>query len=140
MKIATIFVFPSNQPDSNVISLRDEPHPEEYGTEASIEVKPHVNGDYHITYLEDQFGEEWMGRWDCHESEEYSIDHFHSPPNATHDNGMNRDYPPELPSVFSHVVVPWVNDRMRDILDGIRVSEATERLSEQVRLSIEIPE
>jgi hypothetical protein len=113
--IETISIFPSNRPDSIVISLRDEHYPEEYVREAYIEVQSYVNGDFHITYVEDHFGEEWMCRWDRHESEEYSMDHFHSPPNATHDDGVNREHPPELPSVFSRVVVPWVYDRMGDI-------------------------
>ncbi len=74
--IETISVFPSNRPDSVVVSLLDEHYPEEYVSEAYIEVQSYVNGDFHITYVEDHFGEEWMCRWDRHESERYSMNSF----------------------------------------------------------------
>ena len=113
--VETVSAFPSNRPDSIVIELIDDHYPVEYVETAYIEVQSYTNGDFHITYLENRFGDEWLCRWDRHESDDYSTDHFHAPPDTTHAAGVNREFPPALPSVLSRVVVPWVYERMGDV-------------------------
>ena len=105
-------VFPANRPDSIVISLERQYYPRKYVSEAYIEVQSYTNGDFHISYVEDQHGEEWLCRWDRHDSEDCTRDHFHAPPEARHEDGENRKYPASLWTVISQVVVPWVYERM----------------------------
>ena len=57
-------VFPANRPDSIVISLERQYYPRKYVSEAYIEVQSYTTGDFHISYVEDQHGEEWICRWD----------------------------------------------------------------------------
>lgn len=115
--ISSVAVFPPNQPDSIVISLREQYYPEEYVSDAYIEVQSYANGDFHITYIESQHGDEWMCRWDRHDSQDYTRDHFHTPPNAQHSDGENRTYPTDLLRVISDVVAPWVYERMGAVWD-----------------------
>jgi hypothetical protein len=104
--------FPANRPDSIVISLEREYYPRKYVSEAYIEVQSYTNGDFHISYVEDHHGEMWLCRWDRHDSEDYTRDHFHAPPQARHGDGENREYPTSVWTVVSQVVVPWVYERM----------------------------
>ena len=113
--IESIAVFPSNRPDSLVISLRDQYYPREYVSEAYLEVQSYLNGDFHVTYVEDRHGKQWLCRWDRHESADYTRDHFHRPPEATHEDGVNREYPTDLTYVLSDVVAPWVYERMGEV-------------------------
>ncbi|WP_458189470.1 hypothetical protein [Haladaptatus sp. NG-WS-4] len=113
--IETISVFPSNRPDSVVVSLVQQHYPREYVSDVYLEVQSYTNGDFHITYLEDHHGEQWMCRWDRHASGDYSRDHFHTPPDAKHEDGVDRTYPPNLTAVISQEVVPWIYQRMGDV-------------------------
>ena len=110
-------VFPANRPDSLVVSLEQQYYPRKYVSEAYIEVQSYTNGDFHISYVEDQHGEKWLCRWDRHDSEDYTRDHFHAPPEARHEDGENREYPTELWAVVSRVVAPWVYERMGAVWD-----------------------
>ncbi|WP_136590918.1 hypothetical protein [Salinigranum halophilum] len=110
-------VFPANRPDSIVISLERQYYPRKYVSEAYIEVQSYTNGDFHISYVEDHHGERWLCRWDRHDSEDYTRDHFHAPPGARHEDGENREYPASLWTVISQVVAPWVYERMGAVWD-----------------------
>ncbi|KAB1198172.1 hypothetical protein GJR99_11820 [Haloferax sp. MBLA0078] len=115
--VATVSVFPSNRPDSLVVSLLDEYYPDANISEAYIEVQSYTNGDFHITYIESHHGEQWMCRWDRHDSDDYIRDHFHEPPTAGHDDAVNKEYPGDLLRVVSDVVAPWVYKRMGEVWD-----------------------
>jgi hypothetical protein len=115
--VDSVSVFPSTHPDSLVITLQSQYYPIEYIEEAFVEVQSYANGDFHISYVEDQHGEQWMCRWDRHDSDEYTRDHFHRPPNATHEDGVDRDYPAGILQVVADVIAPWICDRMGAVWD-----------------------
>jgi len=117
--IETISVFPANRPESIVVFLVTEHYPNQFVSEIYIEIQSYTNGDFHISYIEDQQGSTWMARWDRHESEQYTRDHFHAPPDARHEDGENRKYPVGLVTVFSEVIVPWVYERIGDIWNRV---------------------
>lgn len=117
--IETISVFPSNRPESLILELVEHHYPEEQVAEAYTEIQSYTNGDFHITYIEDHHGERWMCRWNRHESDEYTRDHYHAPPRARHEDGENRDYPREFSAVVAEVAVPWVYDRMGEVWDSV---------------------
>ena len=110
-------VFPTNRPESLVLTLIPDYYPREHVAEAYLEVQSYINGDFHITYVEDWNGETVMCRWDRHDSDDYSRDHFHTLPDARHEDGVNRDYPKSLSAVIAEVIAPWVYTRMGDIWD-----------------------
>ena len=79
--IEKVSVFPANRPESVILFLVTEQYPREFISEVYIEIQSYTNGDFHISYIENQQGAKWMTRWDRHESDDYSRDHFHAPPN-----------------------------------------------------------
>ena len=113
--IENISVFPANRPESVVLFLVTEQYPREFISEAYIEIQSYTNGDFHISYIENQHGAKWMARWDRHGSDNYSRDHFHAPPEARHEDGEDRDYPVGLIAVISQVIAPWVYERIGDV-------------------------
>lgn len=115
--IEKISVFPVTRPESLVVVFLSDHYPQDYVREAYLEIQSYTNGDFHVTYIENQHGTSWTCRWDRHESPEYTRDHFHAPPTARHEDGQNREYPAELLSVLSAVVVPWIYDRMGEVWD-----------------------
>ncbi|WP_416838725.1 hypothetical protein [Haloferax sp. DFSO52] len=115
--VDSVSVFPSNNPDSLVVVLLDEHYPADEVSEAYIELQSYTNGDFHISYIESRHGDPWMCRWDRHDSDDYSRDHFHEPPAAAHGDGVNWEYPTDLMRVLSDIVAPWVYERMGDIWD-----------------------
>jgi hypothetical protein len=115
--VVQVDVFPANQPESIVVRLLDQHYPEQHVADAYFEVQSYTNGDFHITYVENQYGEEWLCRWDRHDSEAYGRDHFHAPPSARHEDGERREYPQSLFDVLSQEVVPWIFDRIGDVWD-----------------------
>lgn len=116
--IETISVFPSNRPESIVLFLVTQQYPRDFVSEVYVEIQSYTNSDFHISYVEDQQGVEWMARWDRHRSDDYNRDHFHKPPKARHQDGADRDYPPGLLAVVSGVVAPWVYERIGDLWNG----------------------
>lgn len=115
--IEGVDVFPATRPDSIVLSLAQSYYPRRHISGAYIEIQSYTNGDFHISYVENHHGEEWLCRWDRHESTEYTQDHFHPPPGARHEDGENREYPAALWTVVSRVVAPWVYERMGAVWD-----------------------
>ena len=110
--VESIDVFPANRPTSLSITLLPQHYPDGRVDAASLEIQSYTNGEFHISYLEDQHGTDWMCRWDRHESDEYATDHFHAPPQAGHDDGEDRAYPVDLIDVLTTVVVPWIHERI----------------------------
>ena len=117
--VESVSVFPATQPESIVVSLLSQHYPEEYLDDAYVEVQSYRNGDFHITYVENQHGDEWLCRWDRHDSEAYGRDHFHAPPSARHEDGKSGEYPQSLFDMMSQVVVPWIFDRMGEVWDTV---------------------
>ncbi|SDY78236.1 hypothetical protein [Halopenitus persicus] len=117
--IDEISVFPATPPESIVITLEATHYPPDRVAEAYVEVQSYTNGDFHVSYVEDHHGTEWCCRWDRHRSEEYTRDHFHAPPSATHDAGSNREYPADLLTTVANVVVPWIYDRIGNVWDEV---------------------
>lgn len=112
-----VSVFPARTPESIIVELLDEHYPTERIAEAYIEVQAYTNGDFHVTYVEDRHGEEWVCRWDRHDSPEYGRDHFHAPPAARHEDGSQQSYPDSLFDVLAQIVSPWVFDRIGALWD-----------------------
>ena len=117
--IETIAVFPSNRPASIVLFLVTQQYPQDFVSDVYIEIQSYTNGDFHISYIENQQGGEWMARWDRHDSEAYTRDHFHKPPAARHRDGVDRDFPLELLAMISDVVAPWVYNRIGAVWDTV---------------------
>ena len=112
--VTSIDVFPANRPDSLYCVLNQTYYPPTLIRSVSFEIQSYRNGDFHLTYLEDHHGEQWCCRWDRHESKTFTRDHFHRPPDAQHDDGVNRSYPTDLLSVLTDVVAPWIYTRIQD--------------------------
>jgi len=112
--VESINVFPANRPDSLYCVLNHTYYPPPLIRSVSLEIQSYRNGDFHLTYLEDHHGEQWCCRWDRHKSPTFTRDHFHRPPDAQHDDGVNRSYPADLLAVLTDVVVPWVYARIKN--------------------------
>lgn len=109
--------FPNTHPDSLVVELVSNHYPARQIPDVKLFVRAYANGDFNVIYREDHNGEEWMVRWDRHDSPVYSRDHFHGPPDARHADGEDRDYPRTLAATLKTVVVPFIQNRMGDVWD-----------------------
>jgi hypothetical protein len=106
-------VFPANHPESVVPRLYEAYYPE-HVREARLDVRAYLNGDFHVTYLEDWGGDRWHCRWDRHENPHNSRDHFHPPPNATTDKARDESFPTDFFDVIA-LVLEYVEERLGEV-------------------------
>jgi hypothetical protein len=107
-------LFPANRQESLVVVLENEYYPEAVD-EARLEVRAYTNGDFHVSSVESYLGERQRCRWDRHDQDYNSRDHFHPFPDAGTSEAEDRDFPTDLTAVLERVVVPWVETRLGEI-------------------------
>lgn len=113
--IARIDVFPANRPVSIVCYLHDDHYPSDRIDSVYLELEHYQNNDFSISYVEDHHGEEWLCRWDRHDSDDYDPDHFHHPLAAHHEDGESRSYPTDIDRMLADIVVPYIYDRLGEV-------------------------
>ncbi|QWC19433.1 hypothetical protein [Halorubrum sp. 2020YC2] len=104
-------LFPSNKPESLVVTLDVEYYPESVDG-VSLEVRAYTNGDFHVSYHERRAGDRRGCRWDRHDQPHNTRDHFHPLPDAATDAAVDRSYATDLTRVIEGAVLPWVDERV----------------------------
>ena len=104
-------LFPSNKPESLVVTLDAEYYPELVEV-VSLELRAYTNGDFHVSYHETRAGDRRRCRWDRHDQPHNTRDHFHPLPDAATDAAVDRDYATDLTRVIEETVLPWVDERV----------------------------
>ncbi|MDV7349681.1 hypothetical protein R3751_07820 [Halorubrum distributum] len=104
-------LFPSNKPESLVVTLDAEYYPESVDG-VSLELRAYTNGDFHVSYHETRAGDRQRCRWDRHDQPHNTRDHFHPLPDAATDAAVDRGYATDLTRVIEETVLPWVGERV----------------------------
>ena len=117
--VARTSIFPANRQESLVIEFGTVYYPDTLET-VRLELRVYTNGDFHITYFETHLGERRYCRWDRHEQDHNSRDHFHPLPSASTTNAMDKDFPADITRVLRQHVLPWVDDRLGELWDAER--------------------
>ena len=73
------------------------------------------SGNFHVSYIETYLGEIQRCRWDRHEQNHNTRDHFHPFPAAGTSNAEDRDFPADVTALLETVVLPWVETRLGTI-------------------------
>jgi hypothetical protein len=114
--VAGTSLFPANRQESLVIEFETDYYPDTIET-VRLEIRVYTDGTFHITYLETYLGARRYCRWDRHEQDHNSRDHFHPLPDASTTCAVDRTYPVDVTAVLRETVLPWVNDRLGDLWD-----------------------
>lgn len=112
--VAQTSLFPANRQESLVIEFDTAYYPDGIET-VRIEVRVYTNGTFHITYVETYLGDHRHCRWDRHEQEHNSRDHFHPLPKASTTNAGDKDFPEDVTAVLRQYVLPWVDERLGEL-------------------------
>lgn len=109
--VARTSLFPANRQESLVIEFESASYPAPIET-VRLEVRAYTNGDFHVTYLENYLGDRRQCRWDRHDQDHNSRDHFHPLPKASTASATDKNFPVDLTVVLRQHVFPWVDERL----------------------------
>ncbi|WP_248299449.1 hypothetical protein [Halorhabdus amylolytica] len=68
-----------------------------------------------VTSLETYIGELRRFRFDRHDQNHNSRDHFHPLPDASTEDAQDREFPTDLTTVIRDIVLPWVETRFGEL-------------------------
>lgn len=110
-------LFPANRQETLVVSVNDEYYPSGVD-DVRLELRVYSNGDFHVSYFEDYAGEVRRCRWDRHEQDHSTRDHFHPFPSAGTADAVDREFPTDVTRTLETVVLPWIEDRLGTVWEG----------------------
>lgn len=106
-------VFPAEKPDRIVAEFTEGLFPDVV-TAAWFELRLRLNDDINMVYIEDWSGERWECRWDRHENDHNTREHFHPPPTVTTAAAIDIDLPLD-PNLSVHIALQFIEDRIRGL-------------------------
>lgn len=110
-EIAGTSLFPKNRQETLVVELDTAYYPEAIDS-VRLEIRLYTNGEFHCSYLETYLGEQRQCRWDRHDQNHSSEDHFHPIPAASTANAEDKTYPTDVTALLETVVLPWLEERL----------------------------
>ncbi|WP_227357556.1 hypothetical protein [Haladaptatus salinisoli] len=113
-EVQTTSLFPANKQETLLIHLNADYSPDTIGN-VRLELRVYTNGNFHVLYIETYVGEIRRCRWDRHEQNHNTQDHFHPFPAAGTSDAENRDFPTDVTALLKTVVFPWVETRLGTI-------------------------
>ncbi len=116
--------FPPEKPDRIIATFVNSLYPTPVTT-AWLEYRLRLNTDSNVIYIEDWAGDRWACRWDRHENDHNSREHFHPPPNVTTATAMDVDLPAD-PNRMVETALLFIEDRIRDLWQSEAVSYPSE--------------
>lgn len=117
--VDAVSVFPSGKPNSVIGRLDRQYSPEEI-ERVFLELRAYTNGDFHVSYVEEYLGDVRSGRWDRHDQDHSTRDHYHPFPSAATSRAEDRDFPVDVTTTLETVVLPWVDDRLGRVWEETR--------------------
>lgn len=115
--VAQTSLFPANRQESLVIEFDTAYYPDAIGT-VRLEVRVYTNGDFHITYFETYLDERRHCRWDRHDQDHNSRDHFHPLPSASTANAVDKAFSTDVTMMLRDHVLPWIDERLGELWDS----------------------
>lgn len=109
--------FPSNRQESLVVTLDTGYYPEAI-EQVRLEVRAYANGEFHVSYHETHLGARRHCRWDRHEQDHNSRDHFHPLPTASTTAAADRAFPRDVTMVLRQHVLPWIERRRAELWEA----------------------
>lgn len=108
--VSEISVRPHNRPNKVVVNLESDYYPSDV-RRVFVEFEVLVNGDFFVTYREvrERQSDDYQCRWDRHDNDHNSRDHFHEPPGC--DDARDRDDFPKYPFEMTELVLEFVEKR-----------------------------
>ena len=113
-EVQTTSLFPANKQETLLVHLNVDYYPDAID-DVRFELRVYTSGNFHVSYIETYLGEIQRCRWDRHEQNHNTRDHFHPFPAAGTSNAEDRDFPADVTALLETVVLPWVETRLGTI-------------------------
>lgn len=110
-------LFPPNKQETLVVAFNSEFYPARV-EDVRLELRVYTNGDFHLSFVETCLGEVRRCRWDRHDQDHNTRDHFHPFPTATTTDAEDRDFPADVSTLLRSRILPWVEDRLGTIWEA----------------------
>lgn len=108
--VDAVSAFPIEKPASVVARFDRRYYPEGF-QRVSLELRAYTNGDFHVSYVEEYLGDVRSCRWDRHDQDHSTRDHYHPFPTDDTAHAEDRDFPPDVTTTLERVVLHWVDAR-----------------------------
>ena len=112
-------LFSATKPDRLVVTFDSRYYPATVET-VRLEIRVFTNGDFNVSYVEEFLGESRRCRWDRHEQDHSSRDHFHPLPDASTAAAADREFPTDVTALLQQVVFPWIERRLGTLWEADR--------------------
>lgn len=109
-------LFPQDRQETLVVSFHTGYYPESV-EDVRLELRVYTNGDFHVSYIERYLGETRRCRWDKHDQDHNTREHFHPSPTASTTDAEDREFPTSVTALLETVVLPWVETRLGTLWD-----------------------
>ena len=116
-RVRSATVFPRSNPRTLVIELEVSHYPPIVDS-VQLDIDVYVDGRFNIHYTESHAGEQQNCRWDRHQNDHNTRDHFHPPPDASRDAALDRAFEPSVIETLRQHVFPWVDERIGILWDA----------------------
>ena len=116
-EVSRTALFPANKQESLVVHLDCDYYPDGMD-EVRLELRVYTDGDFHVSYIERYRGERRRCRWDRHDQDHNSRDHFHPLPSASTADAENREFPPDVTALLETLVLHWVETRLGEVWEA----------------------
>ncbi|WP_458190836.1 hypothetical protein [Haladaptatus sp. NG-WS-4] len=110
-EVSTTSLFPANKQETLLVHLNIDYYPDAVD-DVRLELQVYTNGNFHVLYIESYVGEIRRCRWDRHEQNHNTRDHFHPFPSANTTDAEDRDFPVDVTNLLETDVLPWVETRL----------------------------
>lgn len=106
--------FPPGREAKLVLELDPTLYPELI-TVIELQLELRTNGDFHNHYIENWSGESRECRWDRHDNDHNTRDHYHPFPDASRDDAEDREFPDDFFRLLKDVILIEIQVRWGNV-------------------------
>lgn len=112
--VETVTPFPSGKEEKLVVQLDPTIYPDLI-TAIELQLELRTNGKFYNHYRENWSGEYHECRWDRHDNDHNTRDHYHPFPDASRDDAEDRDFPDGFFRLLEGVVLVEIENRWASV-------------------------
>lgn len=116
--VDTVAPFPEGKEEKLVVQLDPAIYPDLI-TNVELQLELRTSGNFYNHYLEDWSGVSRECRWDRHNNDHNTRDHYHPFPGASRENADDRDFPNDFFRLIEDVILLEMEDRWARVCDEL---------------------
>lgn len=117
--VDTVNPFPSGREEKLIVDLDPTLYPDLI-TAIELQLELRTNGDFHNYYIENWSGEIRECRWDRHDNNHNTRDHYHPFPDANRVDAEDRDFPDDFFRLLEEVILLEIEVRWGNVCGELR--------------------